>query len=163
MLLPGHAPTGDAAPTPGRTHEHLGWRPAHLPWPTGKGRGIYLPLPQPQIRMIDSLLPPRWTKVIGVTTADIRVGRDGQVFLASAPGPIETPDLPHVALVVETGGARLSDESSPLVQPDMNTLCVLNAERLQVFPYLQLASPPLLHLPVLAFGLVHRSGLRLHK
>ena len=75
----------------------------------------------------------------GVTRADIRVGSDGHIFLASAPGPIKTPDLAHVTLAVETGGARLSDESSPLVDPDRDTLCVLNAESLQVFPYLQLA------------------------
>ena len=102
-----------------------------------------------------------WTKVIGVTRADIRVGSHGQVFSASAPGPIETPDLAHVALAVETGGARLSDESSPLVEPYRVALFVPNAEELQVFPYLHLA--PLLHLPVLALGSGHRSVRYPHK
>ena len=82
-----------------------------------------------------------WTKVIGVTRADIRVGSHGQVFSATATGPIQTPDLAHVALAVETGGARLSDETSPLVEPYRDTLYVPNAKRLQVFPYLQLAPP----------------------
>ena len=97
------------------------------------------PLPQPQIQVIGS--QPRWTRVVGVMGAEICVGSDGKVFLASAPGPLGTLDLAHVALAVETGGAKLSDESSPLVEPYRNALCVPNTKGLQVFPYLQLTPP----------------------
>ena len=58
------------------------------------------------------------------------------------------------------GGARLSDESSPLVEPYRDAVCVPNAEDLRVFPYLQLAPP---HLPVLALGLGHRSWQHPHE
>ena len=60
---------------------------------------------------------------MGLTSCKIRV-RNGQVFAALSPGPLSSSDLAHVALARETGGARLSDESSP-----------------SVFPYLQLVPP----------------------
>ena len=105
----------------------------------GKEGEYTFPLPQPQARVISS--QPRWSRVIGVKGAEICVGSDGKVFLASAPGPLGTSDLAHVALVAETGGAKLSYESSPLVEHYRDALCVPNAEELQVFPYIQLAPP----------------------
>ena len=105
----------------------------------GKEGEYTFSLPQPWVS--GSHLPQSWTGVIGVTGAEIRVGSDEQVFVASVPGPIETTYLAHVALAVETGGARLSDESSPLVEPYRDALYIPNAERLQAFPYLQFAPP----------------------
>ena len=78
--------------------------------------------------------------MIGLMSEEICVS-DGNVFSASSPGTIRASDLAHVALAVETGGARLSDESSPLVKPYGKSLCVPSSEEVRAFPYLQLALP----------------------
>ena len=70
----------------------------------GKEREGTFPLPQPQARVIGS--QPRWSRVIGMTSAEICVQSDGKVFSASTPGPLGTSDLVHVALAAETGGGE---------------------------------------------------------
>ena len=62
-------------------------------------------------------------------------------FSISVPEPIKSKDLTHVALAAETGGARLSDEPSPLVKAVKDNESVGNPEKVQVFPYLQLVPP----------------------
>ena len=104
----------------------------------GKEQEYIFPLPQPQVRVIGSHR--RWSRIMGVTSAEICVS-DGQVFAASSPGLLRALDLAQVALAVETGRARLSDELSPLVKPYRDALCVQNSEELWVFPYLQLTPP----------------------
>ena len=72
---------------------------------------------------------------------DIGVSSDGQVFSISVPGPIKSKDIAHVALAAETGGARLNDEPSPLVEAVLDGDGMGDPGKLQVFPYLQLAPP----------------------
>ena len=82
-----------------------------------------------------------WTKIVGIRKADIGVSSDGQVFSISAPGPIKGRDLAHVAWAAATGGARLSDEPSPLAAAVQGIEEVEVSGKVQVFPYLQLVPP----------------------
>ena len=78
----------------------------------GKEKEQFSPLALPQALVTNS---PRWFGVTGLTSKDVSVS-DGEAYTWASPGPINAADLAHVALAVETGGARLSDESSPLVE-----------------------------------------------
>ena len=105
----------------------------------GKEREYSFPLIGPQGQDHDLTT---WTKVIGVTISDIRVGCDGQIFARNqSPGPLESADLAHMALAAQTGGAKLSDEPSPLVEAVGSDGVVSGSGELQVFPYLQLVPP----------------------
>ena len=79
---------------------------------------------------------------MGVEKADIGVSSDGQVFSILVPGPIKGKDLAHLALAAATGGARLSDEPSPLAVAVQDIEEVGVPGKAQVFPYLQLVPPP---------------------
>ena len=106
----------------------------------GKGWDYSSSLAGPRGRFQVSHTPDTWTKILGVHKADIGVSSDGQVSV-SVPGPIKGEDLVHVALAAGTGGVRLSDEPSPLVEAVKDKEGVGNPGKVRVFPYLQLTPP----------------------
>ena len=103
----------------------------------GKEKEQSSPLTLPQALVTNS---PRWFGVTGLTNKDIFVS-DGEVYTLQSPGPISAADLAHVALVVETGGAQLSVESSPLVESNGESERIQGPEEIQSCPYLQLVPP----------------------
>ena len=49
---------------------------------------------------------PKWIRVVGTTGSQIQI-HDGEVFVASRPGPLSPVDLAHMALAGEIGGTGL--------------------------------------------------------
>ena len=71
---------------------------------------------------------------------EVKVSSDGEVFTLSNPGPVKCSDFTRVTLASTAGGARFSDEPSPLASTDKSIEVTVGGQA-KGFPYLQLNPP----------------------